>query len=318
MRPVIKKSGLTALLLLPLMLAARSPGTGRLTVADDVQGKLSILDANSHPVIEIKKPDHKPLTLDLSPGRYTLHLVQGEQFYYCDFTIGEGEEVTIGLTDLVSPEGLDSQRMEPVPAPPDREKLESEYRPPEENRRCILRPWWKRGNFHLLLESSLRSLRVNGERDFFAGGNIAVILDRHLIIGLGGHTNLSAWVDFANQESDPRPTILSYGGLLLGYTPNSQGRISTRVTLLSGIGYQGTLPDCSGEDESWCAWWDQDDWRCWHDNLKAFFFMEPEIALFWNLTRHVRFSLALSYRYIDGDTLDTRKWAWGLGLNFRI
>jgi hypothetical protein len=131
----------------------------------------------------------------------------------------------------------------------------------------------------------------NNSNAVLAGGQGGWIIDHKFIIGGGGYgltTDVRAdWIDFRTFDGEPQPHYLNfgYGGLLLGFIPNSDDLVHYEIYGLFG----GGAVDYRIKDAEQS-----------YDSSDGIFVAEPGINIMVNVTPFFRIGAGASYRYVSG------------------
>lgn len=153
-----------------------------------------------------------------------------------------------------------------------------------------------------------------GEDVMFLGAKMAGVINRSLAIGLEINSMLpSVEVDdielkYLPEGGSMRP-IIGYGGLIIEPILMSNQPVHITFPILLGAGWVGYLRD-----------WNEELQEGEKDLLDdaVFFVVEPGVNVEFNLTRHTRLGLGVSYRSADNFELEnTSKKAFN-GINYNM
>lgn len=134
------------------------------------------------------------------------------------------------------------------------------------------------------IAATARYIEVKNESGVLVGGRVALVVNHAFSAGVGGYGTVAG----------PSPEDLTglddlemaYGGLFLEYTFKPHAVFHVSVPVLVGGGqtqFAGDYVDPnSGKDSD------------------AFFVVEPELNLEFNITRHWRLDLGVGYRHVNG------------------
>jgi len=144
-----------------------------------------------------------------------------------------------------------------------------------------------------VLSPEVKFGRVNGRDGTLTGGTAGILLDDHLFIGMGGYWQANADPGF---EFD-------YGGLVAGWTFKGSGPVD--VTLSALLGGGSATPnwmtyaanELPGDVSSFRRY--GMGFREW-DGRTRFLIAEPELQLFFRITRRFGVAAGVSYRLITG------------------
>jgi len=138
---------------------------------------------------------------------------------------------------------------------------------------------------------------VAGKNVLFSGVEGGWIMNHQFILGLAGYGMATQNVRNSGtslRDSKGRAPVveMGYGGLLLGYTPQSMslGHLAFQV-VIGGGGFTYDVEDIAGVR--------QEDAPC-----DAFFVAEPSLQGEVNITRFLRIGVGGGYRFISGASLD--------------
>ncbi len=153
-----------------------------------------------------------------------------------------------------------------------------------------------------------------GEDVLFLGAKMAGVINRSLAIGMEINSMLpSVEVDdielkYLPEGGSMRP-VIGYGGLIIEPIIMSNQPVHITFPVLFGVGWVGYLRD-----------WNEELQEGEKDLLDdaVFFIVEPGVNVEFNLTRHTRLGLGLSYRSADNFELEsTSKKAFN-GINYNL
>lgn len=134
----------------------------------------------------------------------------------------------------------------------------------------------------------------NAEKALFMGGHGGVILNKHIVFGLGGY-GLVTRNEFDGIVPDKELDLYGgYGGLVLGYIIAPKEVIHVTVPVLLGAGGIEVV--------------DHDIARNIDDRgvtveRSAFFVVEPSVQVEINVTKFFRFAIGGGYRFVHGSSL---------------
>jgi hypothetical protein len=298
--------------------------TASLSFEENLIGRIKVLDDHSDLVADFNKRDKRILKIVLKPGEYTINLIKEDNFSYFQVSLEAGSSIKIMLSDFTKPESVNVDGVDNL-----QKVVETVIADTEVDDDCDLyrikhrRRWYrpntllKSSHINFFLETTVKYLRISNEREHFVGGNIGITLGDKLVLGFGGFGNVSAGIHpqkFLNKE-----TILGYGGFLIGYNINPNSIINARISAIIGAGCGGLMEENDWDKKSKYSYhgrWMWDGWGLGDEHI--FFFVEPQLTVYVNLTRNFKFNFNLSFRYFDDEILDANKLSLGFGLNITI
>jgi hypothetical protein len=153
------------------------------------------------------------------------------------------------------------------------------------------------------LAPSIRFNSANEQFGIWGGGRLGFVLNSILGYGVEGYGLLTkAEGDYPSGERFQAGVAGCYVESI--FHPESRTHLALSLLVGAGSAVAEDLEDISQEDA--------------YDN--SFLVMEPEVSLEYNLSRNIRFSPGLSYRWISGTVtpLDSKWQLSETSLNFRL
>ncbi|ELR69787.1 hypothetical protein C900_04634 [Fulvivirga imtechensis AK7] len=155
----------------------------------------------------------------------------------------------------------------------------------------------------------------NEEKALFLGGHGGVILNKHIILGIGGY-GMTTRNDFNGIIPGRKLDLYSgYGGLVFGYIIAPKEVIHITLPLLLGAGgievvdhhVANTIDDRGATVER-----------------SVYFVAEPSLQIEVNVTRFFRFAIGGGYRFVQGTDLknnqveDKDLTSWTANISFKL
>jgi DNA-binding beta-propeller fold protein YncE len=135
--------------------------------------------------------------------------------------------------------------------------------------------------------------QMNGEMAYSAGGRGGWIINHAVSIGGGGFGMTGNHKVGVNEAGEDLYLHAGYGGLIVEYISNSNDRIHTAYSVLIGAGGANVSTDRFGDAQN------VDE-----QNSDAFFVIEPEVHMDFNMTRWFRIGVGAGYRLVSGLDMD--------------
>lgn len=133
---------------------------------------------------------------------------------------------------------------------------------------------------------------INDKLGLLVGGQGGWIINHTLVLGGGGY-GLSIDVQTLTIEDSVRKYVdFGYGGFLIEYVMNSDKLIHFAINTLIGGGYVGSRKARDDDDHK------KDNE--FHSLDDGFFVLEPGLTVDLNVTKLLRASVGVNYRYIAG------------------
>lgn len=130
--------------------------------------------------------------------------------------------------------------------------------------------------------------RTMGQNVVYVGGELAILLDHRLALGLAGYGLASHIAGASDIYRDPQRLGFGYGGLLLRYSFLSSLPYYVTVGTLLGAGGVAYTPE-------WHADWSHRS----RIEVDPVFVVEPSLGAHLNLTRWMRLGAQISYRIVS-------------------
>jgi hypothetical protein len=127
------------------------------------------------------------------------------------------------------------------------------------------------------------------------GAEGALLLDHRLSLGFAGYGFSRTPSGPPRANGMPREYATGYGGFLVRYAAFADFPVYGSLGLLIGGGGVTLAPDHDYDDDDWDDDWDDDNWD--DEDFRGYFVVQPDISLYTNATRWLRFGFTAGYRF---------------------